>query len=66
MIQYAIYDTASKLYYRNTTGYGGHWHEAPKLFMRKSDAKMAMAGRKDRPNTPWVTAIIIPMKVEPL
>ena len=59
-IQYAIYDALTKDYFRNT-GYGGHWHAQPKLFMRRGDAVACMKAHPE-----WEGVVIVPMRVVPL
>jgi hypothetical protein len=71
-IQFAIFDTKTRLYFRNT-GYSGRWSVSPKLWMRKGDATSCLKRRSKRwdgsplpAESPWRTAIVIPMQVDPL
>jgi hypothetical protein len=56
-IQYVIYDALTGKYFRNT-GYGGRWHDQPKLFMRRGDAVACMKAQPE-----WAAVLILPVKV---
>jgi hypothetical protein len=58
---YAIYSQG--LYWTNLGDYG-MWHERPRLWSRKADAKQCLRFHQHKPAFRY--AIVIPMEVKPL